>query len=332
MPIARVAGPRRRPKYAATRDLLHSHDMSADRQPAPLLPPWLAALVPFERSVVEVDGRLMHVMETGRGSKTVVMLHGNPTWGFLYRKIALILQREDLRLVMPDLVGLGFSDHPTDPQAHTLDNHQGWVAGLLRALEIREAVFVGQDWGGAIGIGAFERAGVELSGLVVLNTVLGPPRPGFHPTSFHRLARLPVISDLLFRRLSFPQSALALAQGDKLSIRGDVARAYRYPLRASAGNAAPLALARMVPDSVEHPSVEALRRVGAIVDSYRGPAEIVWGRRDPVLGRLLGRVRRALPKARVTETDAGHFLQEEVPVEIAEAILRVASSHRPPRG
>src|SRR5262249_44556795 len=144
---------------------------------------------------------------------------------------------------------------------------------------------------------------VELKGLVVLNTVLGPPKPGFRPTAFHRLSRLPWVSDLAFRWGQFPQGMLAFAQGDRLSIRGDVARAYRWPLAWRTDRIAPLALARMVPNSLEHESVGPLRRIEAFVQSFKGPAAIVWGERDPILGRLRPRLERLLPYARVTSTN-----------------------------
>jgi cis-3-alkyl-4-acyloxetan-2-one decarboxylase len=159
---------------------------------------------------------------------------------------------------------------------------------------------------------------------------VSPPREGFRPTRFHRFARLPLVSDVAFRLLGFPQNALHRAQGDPASIRGDVARAYRYPLRRLRDNAAPLALARMVPDGHPgHPSLEPLERVQSYVTSFAGPIAVVWGDRDPVLGRLRKRIEALLPKATVTRTEAGHFLQEEVPEEIADAIRRVASDQTP---
>jgi haloalkane dehalogenase len=134
------------------------------------------------------------------------------------------------------------------------------------------------------------------------------------------------VADFAFRALGFPQLALGLAQGDRSSISGVVSRAYRWPLRHLRDRVAPLALARMVPDSLEHPSVPALRRCEAFARAFTGPAEIVWGMRDPVIGRALKRVESILPSAPVTRTQAGHFLQEEVPEEIAAAVMRVAST------
>ncbi len=282
-------------------------------------------MVPFQRYCVEVGGQRMHVMESGAADGLpVVLLHGNPTWGFLYRRVARELDGADLRLIMPDLIGLGFSDKPRRASDHTLEAHIGWMSQLLKQLELERCVLAVQDWGGAIGIGALAANPRIRAGLVLMNTVVGPPRKGFRPTAFHRFARLPVVSDTAFRLLGFPQSALFVAQGDKQSIRGPVARAYRYPLRKLSENVAPLALARMVPDSEHHRSIAPLQRCQKYVDAFEGPAAIVWGDRDPVLGRLRNWIARCFPNAPLTRTGAGHFLQEEVPAEIADAIRYVS--------
>jgi pimeloyl-ACP methyl ester carboxylesterase len=290
----------------------------------PPLPDWLAAMVPFKRAALRVGAHQMHVMEHGEGLP-VVMLHGNPSWGFLWRRVVRALEGTGLRAVMPDLVGLGLSDKPRDARVHTIDFHAAQVSGLLDALGIERCVLAVQDWGGAIG-GCVAAAKPErVQGLVVLNTVLGPPRPGFRPTSFHRFAALPVLPQLAFGTLGFMPRGMAYAQGDRASISGDVARAYWWPLRQRADRVAPLALARMVPNSMSHPSIPALERSQAWAESFRGPAELVWGDRDPVLARALSRTQKLLPQAKVTRTQAGHFLQEEVPDEIAAAIRRVAA-------
>jgi haloalkane dehalogenase len=279
-------------------------------------------MLPFRRYMVDVGGRHMHVMETGEGLP-VVLMHGNPSWGFLNRRIATALTADPLRIIMPDLIGLGMSDKPTDPAEHTLERHIGWMRALLEALDIERCVMAVQDWGGAIGVGALASSRVR-AGLVVMNTALTPPRPGFRPTAFHRFARLPVVSDVAFRLLGFPQIGMRFTQGDRTSIRGDVARAYTYPLWRLRDNAAPLALARMVPNDFDHPSIEPLRRCQAWIERFDGPAAIVWGDRDPVLGRLRTWMEKLFPNAPVTRTDAGHFLQEEVPGEIASAVRDVA--------
>lgn len=294
------------------------------RSPAPKLPEWLERQLPFERYTVTVAGRRLHVMEQGAG-RPVLMLHGNPSWGYLYRKVARALHGDRVRVVMPDLVGLGWSDKPRDPALHTIENHAAWIGGLVEALALEGVVLVVQDWGGAIGLRCFADRADRLAGLVILNTAVGPPKPGFRPTPFHRFARMPVVSDVTFRALGFPQNAMRFAQGDRASVRGEVARAYRFPLRRIRDRVAPLALARMVPDSMEHASIPALRRSQELVESFTGPAAIVWGDRDPVLGRVRSHIERLMPEARVTRTRAGHFLQEEVPDEIAAAVRDVVA-------
>ena len=140
------------------------------RLPAPEMPHWLQLMVePFERYRIDVGDAEMHVMESGEG-RPVVMLHGNPTWGFLYRKVAERLTGQNLRLVMPDLIGFGFSSRPDSTSDHTLANHAGWFGGLIDALDLRDLVFVGQDWGGAIGTLALADRSQEGS--------LPPPRAG----------------------------------------------------------------------------------------------------------------------------------------------------------
>lgn len=302
------------------------------RLPAPPLPSWLEARLPFDRRCrIEVLGQRIHVMEMGSG-RPVLLLHGNPTWGFLYRKVATALEGTDLHLVVPDLLGLGFSDHPVDPGVHTLANHAAWIRGLVDAMGLDNLIVVGQDWGGPIGLRAMADMPARATGLVLMNTVVGPPKKGFKPTAFHRFARLPGVSDLAFRLLGFPQRILGLAQGDRASIRGEVARAYRLPLSSLAENVAPLALARMVPDGPAHPAVPDLEKVAAFVEGFEGPAALVWGTRDPILGRLWKRTSRVLPGASLTLTGAGHFLQEEVPYVIAAAIREVAGAVTAPGG
>jgi haloalkane dehalogenase len=294
-----------------------------EKLPAPDLPPWIAKEVPFTRYRVAVgDGLHMHVMETGRG-RPVLMVHGNPSWGFLYRKVAMCLQGQRLRLIMPDLIGFGLSDKPRDFSVHTIRNHSKWLGFLIDQLDLYEVILVCQDWGGPIGVHPFTTRQDRLGGLVALNTVLDPPPPGFKPTAFHRFSHVPLISDFVFRLLPLPQAAMGLVQGDKATIRGDIARAYRYPFRHIRDRVAPLATARMAVDRTGHPSTPALEECAAFVRSFDGPKAMVWGRRDPVLARALKRTRALLGDPPVTETQAGHFLQEEVPEEIAAAVLAI---------
>lgn len=279
-------------------------------------------MVPFDRYLVEVDdGLSMHVMEQGQG-QPVLLFHGNPTWGFLYRKVAAELIGDPLRLIMPDLMGLGFSDRPRT-EDHTLRNHSRWMASLIGQLELEDVVAVVQDWGGPIGMHALAQHPGLMTAAVLLNTGITTPRPGFKPTTFHKVFSTG-IGGSVASNLGLIQSGIRFFQGDRKSIAGDVAKAYRYPLQRKFGNETPVALVRMVPDNMDHPTVEAMREVAAFVEAFSGPAAIVWGDADPVLGRLKNRTSRLLPQADVTSTGAGHFVQEEVPAQIAAAIRSVS--------
>ena len=294
------------------------------------LPGWIRAQLPdgSRERVVASGGEQMHVLEWGpEDGRPVVMVHGNPTWGFLWRKVVAELVRDQVsgqpvRLVVPDLIGLGLSSKP-ELAAHSIENHAAWLGATIDELVPGPYVLAAQDWGGPIGLHAASSRLGRVRGLVLGNTAVSPPAPDFKPTLFHRLSQLPIASGLLFRRLGFPLGVLHLSQGDRSSIRGEVARAYRWPLRRYQDRAAPLALARMVPDSQHHVSIPALRVVQQTFEAIEGPVELVWGTSDPILGRAVSHLARLRPDAAVTRTPAGHFLQEEVPVILAEAIRRV---------
>jgi len=296
----------------------------------PDLPAWIAAQLPsgVRRQLVDADGQRVHVMEWGPADgRTVVLLHGNPTWGFLWRKVVSAIRArpggDALRLVVPDLVGLGLSSKPGVAE-HTLAHHATWMGAVIDRVAPGPLVLAAQDWGGPIGLLSLAPRRARMRGLVLGNTAVSPPAASFKPTLFHRLSQLPLVSDALFKGLGFPLGLLHLSQGDRGSIRGEVARAYRWPLAKRADRAAPLALARMVPNDAErHPSIPQLRECDAFFRSLEVPIDLVWGTRDPILGRVINHLERARPDAKVVRTEAGHFLQEEVPEPLADAVLDV---------
>jgi haloalkane dehalogenase len=312
-------------------------------EPAPALPHWLAHHLPFERRFYRLQhgedaGKRIHFLDHGEGHQPVVLLHGNPTWSFLWRKVITALMADGgstrYRAVAPDLLGLGLSDRLPSMGSHSIARHAEAITEWMEALELQNPILVCQDWGGPI-LTAAGRRWVEhshtIGGLVILNTAVIVPA---HPrnTAFHRFARRPLVSDLVFRVLGFPVkrplSTLHKVQGDPDSIRGEVARAYRWPLRGWHDRGTALALARMVPNTPDHPSMAELQATEAWLRGYGGPVSFVWGEKDPILGRALKRHREAFPNAAVTRTQAGHFLQEEVPEEIAAAVRGIPSSSR----
>ncbi len=294
---------------------------------APALPEFLAREFPFRRRALRLErgpnaGLRLHFVDHGdAGAPPALLVHGSPMWSFLWRKV--IARLDGFRAVAPDLLGFGLSDRLRRTADHTVARHADSLAELVEALDLRHLILVGQDWGGPLVTAVGARLPERIGGLVLANTsVVVPRRP--RGLAYHRLARLPVASDLLFRALGFPQNVLHRVQADPRSIRGAVARAYRWPLRRWPDRAGPLALARMVPHGPDHPSLPELRRGATWARAFNGPVALVWGERDPLLGRALARHERDFPGARVFRTPAGHFLQEEVPEALAEAIRWVA--------
>ncbi len=294
------------------------------------LPDWIASQLPagYRERDIPVGDERMHVLEWGPADgKPIVLVHGNPTWSYLWRKVVAAIRArpggERYRLIAVDLVGLGQSSKPAR-EAHTIGHHAAWLGAAIDELAPGPLVLVAQDWGGPIGLRAMRDRSSRLRGLVLGNTAVSPPAPHFKPTLFHRLSQMPVVSDVLFRVLGFPLGLLHTSQGDKSSIRGEVARSYRWPLRKLADRNAPLALARMVPNGHDHFSVPELALIDEFFRTTTAPIAIVWGKRDPILGGVISHLERLRPDAKVVRTGAGHFLQEEVPDELADAVLDIA--------
>lgn len=278
----------------------------------------------YKSYLVEVEpGIKVHVLDVGSGFP-VFLQHGNPTSGFLYRKIAQELRQQPLRLIMPTLVGLGFSSK-VPASEHTLENHIRWINGVLAQLQIRELVYVGQDWGGPIGMGALARSPTLLRGAVVMNTGFSAPTEPMDLSTAHAVVKTPVVGELLLGHLFPVFGQLPRLQGDPASIPEDVVDLYARPVDESGNRKAPVALMRMVADGPDHPSVPAMRVVEGYVQTLNIPVEILWGMNDPILGKALPAMKQHFPAAPVIETQGGHFLQEEAAAEIAAAITRVVA-------
>jgi len=289
------------------------------------LPDYAAAAVSddYKSYFIEVEpGIKIHVLEVGQGYPIYVQ-HGNPTTGLLYRKVAELLPLDRVRVIMPTMVGLGFSTK-VPASEHTLDNHMRWMNRVLRTLDLTEAVYAGQDWGGPVGMGALSLSPGVLKGAVVMNTGFRAPRKPMDLSRAHALVKTPLVGELVVEALSpvfFKR--LAQVQGDPATMPPEVMDLYRRPLEDSGNGKATLALMRMVADGPDHASSPALRDIERYVERLDIPAELVWGMNDPILGRGLPFMQKMFPTAPVTETEAGHFLQEEVPEIIAAALMRI---------
>ena len=285
------------------------------------IPDWLLRELPYDHSNIDVGTKSMHIMQKGSG-KPIVLVHGNPMWGYLYKKVLDQIDDSSARLIVPDLIGFGFSDKVKIDE-HSLEAHTEWMSNFFKTIKEDSIGLVIHDWGGMIGVAGAMRAGKKINGLVVMNTSVTAPKDGFNPTWFHGLSQTPIISDLLFRIFNFPQAYLGLFQSIPNSYSKEDLRSYKYPLRKFKDNIGPLALARMVPNNMSHPSVPIEKEVEEFLRSYKGPAEIVWGMNDSVMWKLRRRTERLLSQAKTVKTDAGHFVQQESPEIVVESMKKI---------
>ena len=148
-------------------------------------PPWLRNLFPWPQKELVVNGRTMAFVDEGaHDRRPVLLLHGNPTWGFLYRDFIEPLRAAGYRVVVPDWIGSGYSDHPRVDAALTLAHHIADLVSLIDQLALRGFVIVAQDWGGPQGVGAALERRSELAALVLMNTWLFTDTKG----KFHQLS------------------------------------------------------------------------------------------------------------------------------------------------
>jgi haloalkane dehalogenase len=139
---------------------------------------------PYEPRYVDVDGLRMAYVDAGAAdAPPVLLLHGEPTWGYLYRRMIPILVDAGFRCVAPDLIGFGRSDKPTERSAYTYASHVSWMKGFLDALDLPTATLFAQDWGGLIGLRVaaedterFDRIAIGNTGLPV-GEPIGPTEP-----------------------------------------------------------------------------------------------------------------------------------------------------------
>ena len=278
----------------------------------------------YKSYLVEVEpGIKIHVLEAGTGYP-VYMQHGAPTTGFLYRKVVNELPQDQFRIIMPTMVGLGFSSKVPANQ-HTFDNHTRWMNEALKQLELDELIFVGHDWGGPIGMGTLVRSPELMEGVVILNTAFGAPTESGTLPTLLKVIKTPVIGEVILEGFSSVFSQMAGLQADPDSLSAEVLELYKRPVTDSGNAKGPLAIVRMAADGPDHPTAEALRGIDAYIEGLEVPSAIVWGLNDPFLGTRLSEMVEQFPNAHVTESEAGHFLQEEGDgsEKIAAAVQRV---------
>lgn len=248
----------------------------------------------------------------------VLMLHGEPTWSFLYRKMIPILVTAGHRVICPDLVGFGRSDKPTRREDHTYARHVEWMRALaFDVLDLHRVTLVGQDWGGLIGLRLAAENPDRFSHLVVANT--GLPTGDFNMPEVWWRFREAIQNAPAVDVGAFVQS------GCQRALSREVRAAYNAPFPDDAFSVGPRAMPGLVPTSPEDPAAEANRRAWAALSSSPTPMLVAFSDRDPITGAMAPifqqHMRGAQGLTHPTIHAAGHFLQEDAGEELARHIV-----------
>jgi cis-3-alkyl-4-acyloxetan-2-one decarboxylase len=277
---------------------------------------------PYEPRWLETDGVRLHYVDEGpRDGEPVLMLHGQPTWSYLYRRFIPPLVDAGYRAIAYDQLGYGRSDKPDDLGAYSIERHIRHLDALVDELELRDVTLVVHDWGGPIGLGWAVDNADRLKRLVVFNTGTGHVPEGARTPWFSRLVRTPYLGDVLTRGFNV-FTTLGLERLSRLDENAKAA--YRRPHPGWQQRAAVAAAPRMIPWDRGNPNAERARRTEENLGVLGGkPILICWGMRDPVLRPpLLKHLRGQLGQAEVRELrDASHFVQEDAPDEILGHLL-----------
>jgi haloalkane dehalogenase len=256
---------------------------------------------PRYRTVGEL--RLAHLDE-GEGPP-VVMLHGEPTWGFIWRRVIPPIRNAGFRCVVPDHAGFGRSDKPLDPSWHSLDRHVELTAGLLEELDLRDVTLVGHDWGGPITAVVALSAPDRVSRIVILDTVLDP--------------REAWMSEMWVRFREFVESTEDFPAGEMMratcfrGLADEAIAAYDAPFPTVESKAALTGLPLSVPRIQADEQFGPWEEIGDGLRRDPRPILIIWGRDDLILTlasgeRLASRIGR---KVDHVVPEAGHGLQED---------------------
>ena len=245
----------------------------------------------------------VHYLDEGRGERTFLCLHGEPTWCYLYRRMIPGLVARGVRVVAPDFVGFGRSDKPEDEALYTFDFHRGFLLDFIRSLELKRITLVVQDWGGLLGL-TLPMDVPQIEGLFVMNTALAtgdvPLSEGFVAWRAY-VAKNPDLECGKLLGRACPQ----LSEGER--------NAYDAPFPDARYKAGVRRFPPMVPERRDDPGAAISRKARDwLRSSWKGESFMAVGARDPVLGvPVMQQLRswiRGCPEPVIIE-NGGHFLQ-----------------------
>jgi haloalkane dehalogenase len=273
---------------------------------------------PFSPHYVEVGGLRLHYVDEGPATAPpVLLLHGEPSWSYLYRKMIPVLIAAGHRAVAPDLVGFGRSDKPVRREDYTYQRHVDWMRGLLEMLDLRRITLVCQDWGGLIGLRLAAEHGERFARIVAANTFL--------PTG-----DIPV-GPAFLRWQKFSQEVPEFHVGGIVKggcatdLAPEVIAAYNAPFPDDRYKAGARQFPMLVPIRPDDPASAPNRKAWELLARWRKPFLTAFSDSDPVTAGGDRFLQQAIPGAtgqpHTTIVGAGHFLQEDKGQELAQVVV-----------
>jgi len=278
---------------------------------------------PFKPHYLMVDDteggelRMHYVDEGARSAAAVLMLHGEPSWSYLYRKMIPPIAAAGLRVIAPDLIGFGRSDKPTRRGDYTYQRHVDWVRSLIAQLALTDITLVCQDWGGLIGLRLVGENPELFARVVAANTMLPT---GDHPPG-----------EAFLKWRAYSQSTPALNVGKIIQnsttrhLTPEVVAAYDAPFPDDSYKEGARQFPLLVPIWPDDPAAAANRKAWETLREWRKPFLTAFSDKDPITvdgGPLL---RKLIPGAQgqphTTIENGGHFLQEDQGEELARVVI-----------
>lgn len=289
------------------------------------LPADIRAQWPYEPRFARVNGWRMHYVDAGEGDP-VALLHGNPTWGFLYRDMIGPLVASGRRVIVPDMIGFGLSEKPPREQAHSLDGHIANLTALMYHLDLQRITLVCHDWGGPTGLSFAMSNPQRVRAIVAMSTwAWALPPAEFHTRIFPwRMMHAPLVGPyLLGSHNALASRGVYLSVVDREKFRRAAQAAYEAVLPDPAARLLTWTWPRWIPLNETARALERFTWLERELSLSRLPALLIWGREDDVFdaATFARRFKQILPHAEGPHLVTGrHFLQEDSAPAIANLI------------
>jgi haloalkane dehalogenase len=246
------------------------------------------------------------------------MMHGEPSWSYLYRKMIPVFAAAGFRALAPDLVGFGRSDKPSEPSDYTYERHVTWMTRWLSGLDVRGAILVCQDWGSLVGLRMAAENEDRFARIVVANGFLPTANAGQSvPFAFRVWRAFAAYSPL------FPIGRI-VASGCVTKLPTEIVAAYNAPFPSRDLKAGARVFPSLVPTRESDPAVPANRAAWDVLGRWDKPFLTLFGRNDPILGRADASLQAHVPGAKGQPHErfwGGHFVQEDRGDYLAERIV-----------